>query len=133
MAFGNPLKENEHQNDEKDLLSYESNQFLQNLTSFQKNVETHGAPFELASKVTALKEFLNEKEKVVENVKSSLKKFDVAQKKLTSHVTEVEDTLKREKVNAYEDNLAEMMRILKYILVIASNMLTWPSKMFLTK
>lgn len=67
---------------------------MEKSVSFHKDVETHGAPFELASKVINLKASLAEKEKALEDVRTSLNNSKTAQETLTSEVSKVEDTLK---------------------------------------
>lgn len=72
MALGNHLKEEEHWKGKYGPVSYERNQLQEKLASFQKDMETYDAPFGLASQVIALKASLDEKEKAVEDAKTSL-------------------------------------------------------------
>lgn len=105
-------------------------------------MEAHDASFELASYVTTLKVSLTEKEKVLENFRTSMTISEMDKETLTYRVVEVKGALKEEKemlkeenenVKACNDNLAVVMKEFKDSIEVASKLLFKPYKTFPTR
>lgn len=77
-SLNNPLKENEHWKGQHNLIAYKWNQLLKNLDIFQKDMKTLRAPSYLASQITYLKEFMDDKNNTLKDMKTSLSNSKVA-------------------------------------------------------
>lgn len=78
-------------------------------------MEAHGAPYELHLQVTALKESLDEKEKALEDVRTSLTNSEAGKVTLTSQVVEVKGALKQEEKDKVKEKKEKMKA---YVMIV---------------